>query len=92
MRDGWLQGVQAVIQRQQRVPPEGYNDRLFLDRQNRRLRSFGPVRKSSTEARAFDLATVLGLIPCRLAKTSGSLVSLEGPPLSLWRSRGEPVP
>lgn len=30
--------------------------------------SFGPVRRSSTELRAFHLATVFGLIPCRFAR------------------------
>ena len=57
--------------------------------------SFGPVFRSATEPRFFHLATVLGLMPYRLERLSGSLdyaVSLDGSPLSLWRSREEPVP
>src|SRR5436190_20376459 len=34
MADGRLQGVQAVIQGQQRVPPKGHDERLFLRGQN----------------------------------------------------------
>jgi hypothetical protein len=31
MRDGRLQGVQAIVERQQSMPSEGDNDGLFLD-------------------------------------------------------------
>ena len=31
MRDGGLQGVQAVVERQQSMPSEGDDDGLFLD-------------------------------------------------------------
>jgi hypothetical protein len=34
VRDGGLEGVEAVIQRQERMPPEGDNNRLLLKRQN----------------------------------------------------------
>ena len=37
MWDGRLQGVKAIVQRQQRVPAEGDDDRLLLNRQNRGL-------------------------------------------------------
>ena len=37
MRDRRLQGVEAIVERQQRMPAEGDDDRLLLDRQNRRL-------------------------------------------------------
>jgi hypothetical protein len=30
VRDRWLQGIEAVIQRQERVPAEGNNDRLLI--------------------------------------------------------------
>ena len=36
VRDGGLEGVEAVVQRQERVPPEGDDDRLLLKRQHRR--------------------------------------------------------
>ena len=32
MRDCRLQGIEAVVQGQQRVPTEGHDDRLVLDR------------------------------------------------------------
>src|SRR6266496_5038416 len=41
MRDRRLQGVEAIVERQQRVPAEGDDDRLLFDRQHRRLRTPG---------------------------------------------------
>jgi hypothetical protein len=35
VREGGLEGVEAVIERQQRVAAEGYDDGLIFDRQNR---------------------------------------------------------
>ena len=43
MRDGRLQRIEAIIERQERMPPEGDNDRLVPDRKNRGPGSFGPV-------------------------------------------------
>src|SRR5213596_2984935 len=40
MRDCRLECVQAVIERQKRMPAEANDDRLFLDRQHRRSRFF----------------------------------------------------
>src|SRR5690242_3633966 len=51
MRDGGLERVEAVVQRQQRVPPKGNDDRLFLEREHRRLGllgSGGPVGNRAT--------------------------------------------
>jgi len=39
------------------MPAEANDDRLFLDRQHRQSRFFGPVRRS-TELRAFRLRTI----------------------------------
>ncbi len=36
MRDGWLQGIEAVVQRQQRVPPKSDKGRLLRLSQDRR--------------------------------------------------------
>ena len=64
MRDGRLQSVQAVVERQQRMPAEGDDDGLFLDADRTvEQRSLGPVRRSETDFRAFHLATVFGLMP-----------------------------
>ena len=42
MRDGWLQGIQAIVQRQQRVPPESDDGRLLSLGQDRRAWLLGP--------------------------------------------------
>lgn len=42
MRDGWLQSVEAVIQRQQRVAAECYNHGLFCLSQDRRAQLLRP--------------------------------------------------
>src|ERR1700722_622989 len=47
MRDGRLQSIKAVVERQQSMPPEGDDDGLFLDRQDCRsglLRSGPKIR------------------------------------------------
>jgi hypothetical protein len=38
VRDGRRQGVQAVVERQQSMPPEGDDDGLFINRKDRRSR------------------------------------------------------
>src|SRR5215207_2140821 len=41
MRAGGLEGVEAVVQRQERVPPKGNNDGLLLEREHRGARLLG---------------------------------------------------
>src|SRR3954471_1823045 len=41
MRDGGLERIEAIIERQQRVPPEGDDHGLLLDRQHGRARLLG---------------------------------------------------
>src|SRR5215211_2145710 len=41
MRNGGLEGIEAVVQRQERVPPKGNDDRLLLDREHGRARLLG---------------------------------------------------
>lgn len=45
MRDSSLQGIEAVVERQQGMLPEGDDDRLLLDRQHCRLWVFRPGRE-----------------------------------------------
>src|SRR6202049_4758042 len=45
MRDRRLQGIKTIVERQQRVPAEGNDDRLLPDRQHRRLRLARPGRQ-----------------------------------------------
>jgi len=42
VRDGWLQGVETVVQRQERVLAEGYDQRFFLTGEHRRSRPLRP--------------------------------------------------
>ena len=63
MRDGRLEGIEAIVQRQQRMLSEHHDDRLVLDGRTVDLGSRGPVGRSATEPRFFHFATVLGLMP-----------------------------
>ena len=45
MRDGRLQGVEAIVERQQGMPSESDDDGLFLDRQDRRSGLLRPGRQ-----------------------------------------------
>src|SRR5450432_3281892 len=45
VRDGGLQSVKAVVERQQGMPPEGHDDGLFLNRQDRRTGRLRPSRQ-----------------------------------------------
>ncbi len=62
-------GVEAVVERKQRMAPEGDDDRLVPMEKTVGYGSLGPVRQSSVKVRFFHLATVAGLIPWRLAST-----------------------
>lgn len=65
MRDAGLERVEAIVQRQQRVPPESDDHRLVLDRQYGRS---GRLKgRSAVDVRRFHLATVFWLMPWRLA-------------------------
>jgi hypothetical protein len=53
-----LQGVEAVVERQQGMPSESDDHRLFFLVRTVDLGFFGPVGRSATEVRPFHLATV----------------------------------
>jgi hypothetical protein len=63
VRDRRLQGIEAVIERQQRIAPESDDDRLLLYGKNRRPRLFWPRRQIGYRVRFFHFATVFWLIP-----------------------------
>src|SRR5580700_8189838 len=50
--DRRLQGVEAVVERQERVPPKGNDDRLLFDRQHGGFRVFGTGRQVCDRATA----------------------------------------
>ena len=57
--------------------------------------SFGPVGKSATKSRCFHFCSGLRIDPIAPGQRPQALlifVLLDGLPLSLWRSREEPVP
>src|SRR4029077_16424218 len=71
VRNGRLQGIEAVVERQQRMLAEGDDDSLFLGRQDCRARSFRGT--SLTKARLRHLATVLWFSPyCAASSLSGA--------------------
>ena len=64
MRNARLERVEAVVERQQGMPPEGDDDRLVLQAAARVERgSFGPIRASVLVWRERHFCTVVGLIP-----------------------------
>jgi hypothetical protein len=63
VRDRGLQGVQTVIQRQERVATKCHQYRLLASLRTDERGSFGPVLGSSTVSRLRHFATILGLIP-----------------------------
>ena len=67
VRDGRLQGIEAVVERQQRMLAEGDDDRLFLGRQDCRARRFRPHRGIVDEGPLAPLGNCLVVQPilCR---------------------------
>jgi len=68
MRDGGLQGIRAVVQRQQGMPTKGDDDGLVLDAEHGGPRLFGARRQVVDELRCVYLAMVFWLTPWRLAR------------------------
>lgn len=63
MRDRRLQGIKAIIERQQGMPPEGATMASSPMERTVDLASFGPVGRSETLSRFVHLATVFWLMP-----------------------------
>ena len=63
VRDGRLQSVKAIIERQQRMPSKATTTASSSTDRTVDRGSFGPVGRSEAEARFRHLATVFGLIP-----------------------------
>jgi hypothetical protein len=55
VRDRRLQGIETVVERQQRVPAKRDDDSLVLDRRVVDFGTIGPVGKSATALRFFGL-------------------------------------
>ena len=61
VRDRCLQRIVAIVQREQCVPPEGNDDRLFLDRQDGRLRIIRKGGKIADSRTLLPLGDHLGV-------------------------------
>ena len=73
VRNGRLQGIEAVVERQQRMLAEGDDDSLFLGDRTVERGAFGPMGTSLTKARLRHLATVLWFSPyCAASSLSGA--------------------
>jgi hypothetical protein len=60
LRNRSLECVEAIVQRQQRVLVESYEDVFLLNSQTVDLGMLGPIRRSAVDSRFFHLATVFG--------------------------------
>lgn len=94
MRDGWLQRIEAIVERQQRMPPESDDDRLLLDREHGRLGFLGTRRKIGNGLTLLPLRNSLLIDPVALGEGSQARLTilLDGLPPSWWRSRVKFVP
>jgi hypothetical protein len=63
MRDRGLQGVQTVVERQQRMFAKIHDDGFLFYQKNGRSGNGGPVRRSAVDSCFFQFATVFGLTP-----------------------------
>ena len=76
MRDGRLQRIEAVIERQQRMPPESDDDRLVLDGKNGRLGFLGACRQIGDGLALLPLRDGLLVDPVALGERSQALLTI----------------
>jgi hypothetical protein len=67
MRDRRLQGIEAIVERQERVTAEGDEDRLLLDRVRPFLSTLYALPRSVTAPRQTTLSTGLTKSSVRIA-------------------------
>ena len=67
VRDGGLQGIKTIVERQKRVLAEGHGDGLVLDRQDSRTRVFWPHRRVVDEGPLLPFRNRLGRSASSLA-------------------------
>ena len=76
MRDRGLQGVEAIIQWQQRVFAEGDNDRLLFDAQHRRMGLLGAGRQILDRRALLPLGDGLLVDPVTLGQNPQALLTI----------------
>jgi hypothetical protein len=70
VRNGRLQRIETIVERQERMLSEGDDDGLFLERQNRRFRLFRAGRKIGNRRSLLPLGNRLLIDPVALRKRS----------------------
>ena len=76
VRDGGLQGIKAVVERQQSMPSEGDDDGLFLGRQDRRSGLLRPCRQIGDGGSRFPLGDRLRVDPVALRQRPQALLTM----------------
>src|SRR6202011_4367866 len=82
--DRRLQGVETIVERQQRMPAKGDDDRFLLDRQHGGLRVFGAGRQVCHRTAASPLPDRLRVDPVAPGQSSQARLTL------LYRSTERP--
>ena len=76
MRDGRLQGIEAIVERQQRMAAKGDDHRLILDREDRRLRLGWPHRQIGHRGPLLPLGDRLLVDPVALGQRSQARLTM----------------
>src|SRR5271168_1622185 len=76
MRDRRLKRVEAIVQRQQRLPAKGDDDRLVLDRQDRRSWLLRPGRQIGHRGPILPLGDRLLVDPMTLGQHPQALLTM----------------
>jgi hypothetical protein len=85
VRDGGVQGIEAIVERQQRMAAERDEDRLLSIERTVDFEAFGPVGRSVTVRHFFPVTIGLTRSVARVSSNSlDYVVSLDGSPLSSW--------
>src|SRR3954469_9203419 len=91
MRDGGLERVEAVVQRQECVPPKGNDDGLFLEREHRRLGLLGSGGPVGNRATLLPLGDGLWIDAVTSGENSQALLTMLDPATHLRRRAGAPM-
>src|SRR4029077_9608157 len=76
MRQRCLQGIEAVVERQERMPAKGDDDRFGLDRQHRGLRFSRASRQSGDRTALAPLGHGLLVDPVMLGQSPQALLTM----------------
>ena len=76
MRNGRLQGIETIVEWQERVPPESDDDRLLLDGKHCRLGFLGACRTIGDGLALLPLRDSLLVDPLALGECSQALLTI----------------